>query len=75
MRFYEISSGLRVPVDTEQQELIDRAIEARRLREDDLEERAAEVARLMLSRGLLRQKKDDDGMYYEPNDSADLWRF
>jgi hypothetical protein len=75
MRFFEISSGLRVPVSEEEQLLLDRAIAKKQVRHDDLNEREQEVARLMVSRGLLHRRKNDDGMFYEPNDAADLWRF
>lgn len=75
MRFFEISSGFRVPVDEEQQHIIDLAVEKRQLRNTDLDERSEEVARLMVTRGLLNRESDDDGIYYMPNDAADLWRF
>lgn len=75
MRFYEISSGVRVPVDTEEQALLDKAVEARSLLDSDLDERQAEVARKMVSRGLLNFEKSDKGTAYAPNDCADLWRY
>lgn len=74
MRFYEISSGVRIPVDAEQQEVLDQAIEHRSLRADDLPEREAEVARQMVTRGLLLMSADDDGTTYRPNNCLDLWR-
>jgi hypothetical protein len=74
MRFYEISSGVRVPVDAEQQEVLDQAIERRSLRAEDLPEREAEVARLMVSRGLLLMSSEDAGTIYRPNSALDLWR-
>ena len=74
MRFYEISSGLRVPVDAEQQALLDLAIEQKALRAAALDERDAEVASQMASRGLLLVSKDEDGIAYAPNHAHDLWR-
>lgn len=75
MRFFEISSGMRLPVNEEEQGLIDRAVQHRTLRVKELEERDGEVARQMLSRGLLNIDADDDGEFYTVNDCADLWRF
>lgn len=74
MRFYEISSGLRIPVDGEQQAILDLAIEKRGVRADAMDERDAEVASQMASRGLLLVQKDDKGMTYLPNHAHDLWR-
>lgn len=76
MRFFEISSGIRLPVNEEEQSLLDRAVEQRRIKRSELSEREQEVARLMVSRGLLnRVRTDEDGIIYKPNDMADLWRY
>ena len=75
MRFYEISSGLRVPVSEEEQELIDLIAPQRKMAKADLDERQQEVARLMVSRGLLVRERDDDKTYLRPNDAVDVWRF
>ncbi|RYD64011.1 MAG: hypothetical protein EOP83_10805 [Verrucomicrobiaceae bacterium] len=75
MRFFEISSGMRVPVNEEEQTLINRATESKRIRFEELEEREGEIARLMVTRGLLNREHDDDGEFYTVNDCADLWRF
>ncbi len=76
MRFFEISSGIRLPVNEEEQVLLDRAVEQRRIKRSELSEREQEVARLMVSRGLLnRVRTDEDGIIYKPNDMADLWRY
>ncbi len=75
MRFYEVSSGVRMPVNEEEQGLLNRAMEARELRSDDLEERDEEVARQMVTRGLFDRHHDDKGQFYTVNSCADLWRF
>jgi hypothetical protein len=76
MRFFEISSGFRLPVSEEEQEILSRAIDDRQLPRGALGEREQEVARLMVSRGLLNRHRDDEGkVFYEPNDTTDLWRF
>ena len=74
MRYFEISAGMRIHVDAEEQAVLDRAIEARNLRPSDLDERMAEVARKMVTRGLLLRRKDDNGIYLTPNGATDLWR-
>jgi hypothetical protein len=74
MRYHEIASGFRVPVDMEEQQLLDAASSAR-LRAEDLSERELEVAQRMTSRGLLNRGRDDDGAFYVANSLADIWRF
>lgn len=73
MRYFEISSGFRIPVSSEEVELIatcgDKPISAA-----DLDERQAQLAHEMCVRGVLRRIENDDGIYYEP-DRMDLWRF
>lgn len=59
MRFFEISSGIRLPVNEEEQVLLDRAVEQRRIKRSELSEREQEVARLMVSRGLLNRVRTD----------------
>ncbi|RYF14449.1 MAG: hypothetical protein EOO77_14270 [Oxalobacteraceae bacterium] len=75
MRFFEISSGVRVSVNEEEQSLISRAVENKSLRASELEERDGEVARQMVNRGLLNLDEDDSGAFYTVNDCADLWRY
>lgn len=75
MRFFEVSSGLRVPVSEEEQELLNLIIEKQKVPAAKLDERQREVARLMTSRGLLNRLLDDREVQYEPNGLLDLWRF
>lgn len=76
MRFHEISSGVRIPVSQEEQDIIDLFSEKRQLIRSSLDERQQEVARMMVSRGLLDRKKGKDGqMVFELNDTVDMWRF
>lgn len=75
MRFFEISSGLRVPVDEEEDDLIKRAVKRRSLKHSELSERERVVADRMVTRGLLFRDRDGDEVIYEPNDLVDIWRF
>jgi hypothetical protein len=71
MRYHEIASGLRLPVSGEEQELLNKAP----FEIDDLDERDAEVARLMVGRGVLHQtRKDDGGIIYKDSSAKDIWR-
>jgi hypothetical protein len=71
MRYHEIASGLRVPLSCEEQELIDRHGEP--IAKDTLDEREQEVARLMVSRGVLDQYPHDDRVYYHLSSANDIW--
>lgn len=75
MRFYEISSGFRLPISSEEQEIMELIQSKDRLGKDELDERQQEVSRLMVSRGLLIREKDGDDIYLRPNDPNDIWRF
>jgi hypothetical protein len=72
MRYHEIASGLRVPLSCEEQELIDQHGEP--IDKDSLDEREQEVARLMVSRGVLDQYPHDDHVYYHLSSVNDIWR-
>lgn len=54
MRYHEISAGTRVPVSSEEQDLLDLSSKGV-LDNNTLDDRQKEVARNMVSRGLLRR--------------------
>jgi hypothetical protein len=72
MRYFEIASGMRLPVSGEEQELLNMVGD--HLAKDDLDERMEELARLMVSRGVLAQFMKDQQVYYRPNSVKDIWR-
>ena len=75
MRWHEIESGLRLPVSSEEQDLLSRAKSAS-INHADLDERDQELARLMVSRGLLHRRKNAEGITsYRTSSTRDLWRF
>jgi hypothetical protein len=73
MRYHEIESGLRVPISKEEWALIDH-IRPRPVQKDSLDERQAELARLMVARGLLNHFKKDEQMFFRVSSVADIWR-
>jgi len=74
MRFFEISSGLRIPVSEEEQEILDLIPRGDRIAKAKLDERQKEVARNMVTRGLLVREREDDTTFLRTNDAADIWR-
>lgn len=73
MRYFEIMNGIRVPISQEEQDVLDKAkatVSAR-----DLNEREREIARRMVSRGVLNRIDDGEKVYFEPNDMSRIWRF
>lgn len=74
MRYFEIASGFRLPVYSEEQELLDKMPEKGTIVQDDLDEREQELARLMVSRGVLAQSVMDNVIHYKPNSVKDIWR-
>lgn len=59
MKFFEVTSGVRIPVSLEEQEILDRVDEGECLK-GDLDERQQEVARQMVTRGLLKRTLNSD---------------
>lgn len=57
MRYSEIASAIRIPVSIEEQNILDLAHDGV-LKTEDLDERQNEVARLMVSRGILNRYKN-----------------
>ena len=74
MRFYEISSGFRLPISSEEREIMEFIALQDRVEKSSLDERQQEVTRLMVSRGLLIREKDGEDIYLRPNDLSDIWR-
>ena len=74
MRFYEISSGLRIPVSQEEQDIIDLIADKGKIKKSMLDERQEEVSRLMVSRGLLVRERTDNVIFLRLNSAADIWR-
>ena len=74
MRFYEISGGLRIPVSEEEQSVLD-MVSDDGIQKSKLDERQQEVARLMVTRGLLLRGRDGDGnVVLKLNSMEDIWR-
>jgi hypothetical protein len=75
MRYFEIAGGLRMPINEEEQEVLTLIQESEHETEDsNLDERQQELARQMVSRGLLNRLHKDGKIYYEPNGLPDIWR-
>lgn len=75
MRFYEISSGFRIPMSLEEEEIMDFITSSEdKVNEETLDERQQEVARKMVSRSLLNRRKDGEEYILTPNDLNDIWR-
>lgn len=76
MRFREIRGGIQVPVSNEEQDLIDmiESQEGNFIKRKELDERQREVARKMVSRGLLERTQRDGSLYYVVSKLDDLWR-
>jgi hypothetical protein len=75
MRYFEIAGGLRMPINEEEQEVLTLIQESEHETEDsNLNVRQQELARQMVSRGLLNRLHKDGKIYYEPNGLPDIWR-
>lgn len=76
MRFHEIRGGIQIPVSSEEQGLIDliESQEGQFILRTQLDERQREVARKMVSRGVLERFQRDGSLYYVVSRLDDLWR-
>lgn len=73
MRYWEIASGIRLPVSCEEQELIDKA-RKQPLDRDTLDERDQQVCHLLVSRGVMDYLRQGDRVFYKPSSIDQIWR-
>jgi len=73
MRYHEIASGLQIALSCEEQELIDKA-KGEPIDKSTLDEREQELARLMVSRGVLDQYPHNSQVFYHVSSANDIWR-
>lgn len=73
MRFHEIAGGFRVPISSEERNILDLVV-AGAVSNSDLDERQQEVARRMVGRGLLTRHHVKDEMIFVPSADPNLWR-
>ena len=71
MRFIDILGGFSVPISNEEQRLIEKI---RKSSESKLNEREQELARLMVSRGIIVQHVEESKVKYTVNDPQAIWR-
>lgn len=75
MRYHEIASGVRLPVYYEDDEILSIFPKSGLMLKSEItDERHEEIARLMVSRGLLRQIVKDGRIYYRINSATDIWK-
>lgn len=76
MRFREIRGGIQIPVSLEEQDLIDliESKEGEFIQRKELDERQQELARKMVSRGVLERTQRDGSLFYVVSKLDDIWR-
>jgi hypothetical protein len=76
MRFLEIRGGIQIPVSSEEQELLDmiESQEGQIIKRQELDERQRELARKMVSRGILERSQREGSLFYVVSGLEDLWR-
>lgn len=76
MRFREIRGGIQIPVSLEEQGLIDliESKEGEFIQRKELDERQQELARKMVSRGVLERTQRDGSLFYVVSKLDDIWR-
>lgn len=72
-RFVEVTSGFRVPVSREEQDILDKC--EQKMYKSSLDERDEELARRMVSRGVLNRRRDEDGQIFFVRNETKLTRF
>ena len=74
MRYFEIAGGLRVPVSGEEQTVLSDVQTKGRIKRVDMSDRSQEMARRMVSRGLLRRVRDGEQEAFIQNNDPPLTR-
>jgi hypothetical protein len=72
MRFYELQSGLRLPVSNEENKFVEKLKEEGSLLEDKLDEREVELARKLCSRGVIDRFETETQYGYKIKPSFNL---
>lgn len=75
MRYYEITSGMRLPISSEERILIDQVEKDGHVFRDDLEQRQQEIARQMVIRGILLRSRKDGKVVFMTNSDPTIRRF
>jgi hypothetical protein len=74
-KFYDIKGGFKVPASIEESELIETIKEKVTVKNEDLNEREQEVARILTSRGLLERIFIDSQMHFKFNKLSNIHRY
>ena len=75
MRFIEIEGNLLMPISNEEMIIMERVgSSGKPLAKKELNEREREIARQMVTRGLLNRIKIEDAIYFVQNTPEALWR-
>lgn len=74
MKFREIAGGLSIATSNEEELLIEKIGDETSFLGENLNEREQELARKMVSRGLLLQIEEKNKVRYLINDLEDIWR-
>ena len=76
MRFMEIRGGIQIPVSIEEQGLVDliESKEEKVITLDEMDERQQELARKLVSRGVLDRTTNEGTLYFMVSRLTDLWR-
>lgn len=67
MRFIEVTGGLNMPVSEEEQQLIEKVGKTNNINKKKLTEREQELARKLVSRGILDRKQIDKEYHFSVN--------
>lgn len=74
MKIRQIRGGLAIAVNNEEEELVKRIEEGGITDRDALSEREVEMARSLVSRGVLNKSFKDGKVLFRFNDLEDVWR-
>ena len=75
MRFIEIEGNLLMPISNEEMIIMERVgSSGKPLAKKELNEREREIARQMVTRGLLNRIKIEDAIYFVQNTPEAIWR-
>lgn len=74
MKIRQIRGGLAISVNNEEEQLVHKIEESGALARDTLDEREQELARRLVSRGVLTKSFKEDRVFFRFNDLEDVWR-
>lgn len=75
MRWVDIAGGIRITLSNEENDLVEKTRKNKKVKKQDLDEREKEIARKLVSKGVLNRTTEKDKIFFVFNKlQENFWR-